>query len=186
MRLEGAEHVPEAGPYILVANHINWKDPPAIELLLRVAIRFMAKSESFETPFIGGLLRGIGCFPVRRGQADRRALELCLSVLRAGRPLGYFPEGTRSRDGRLRRAHPGIAFLALRSGAPIVPVGVTGTPAARIRRSDILVRVGEPFRANDLPESATHDDQAVADAIMRRIAALLPEAMRGSYADGRQ
>ena len=182
MRLDGRERIPGAGPYIVVSNHIDWKDPPAIELLFKVAIRFMAKTEAFDMPLLGGLLRGIGCFPVRRGQADRRALETCLDVLRAGNPLGYFPEGTRSRDGKLRRAHPGIAFLASRSGATIVPVGVTGTRGARPLHRDIVVTVGAPFGLAELGLEPTHDEQATADAIMRRVAALLPEEMRGVYA----
>ena len=186
MTLEGRERIPKQGPYIVVANHVNWKDPPAIEFTFGVAIRFMAKIEAFRMFFLGGLLRGIGCFPVRRGVGDRRAVITCLQVLRAGNPLGFFPEGTRSRERKLGRAHPGIAFLALRSDAPILPVGVTGTPDAKLFRSAIRVRVGEPFRASELPETATRDEQAIADAIMRRVAALLPEEMRGYYSDAVQ
>jgi len=183
MTLEGAEHVPARGPYIVVSNHVNWKDPPAIELLIRVPIRFMAKIEAFQLFFLGGLLRGIGCFGVRRGESDRRAIVTCLQVLRAGNVLGFFPEGTRSRDGELHRAHPGIAFLARKSGAPILPVGVTGTGRATLFRSDITVRVGAPFALGELglPDSA--DEQRIADAIMRRVALLLSPEMRGYYRD---
>jgi 1-acyl-sn-glycerol-3-phosphate acyltransferase len=184
MTLDGREHIPASGPYIVVANHVNWKDPPAIELLFRMPIRFMAKIEAFQMFFLGGLLRGIACFPVRRGLSDRRAIVTCLQVLRAGKILGFFPEGTRSRDGVLHRAHPGIAFLAVRSGAPILPVGVTGTPAAKMLRSDIHVRVGEPFRVDDLGLPPGASEQEIADGIMRRIAALLPAEMRGQYAAG--
>lgn len=185
IRVEGLERLPAAGGYILVANHISWWDPPAIEFALGVPIRYMAKREVFEWPVLGGFLRGIGCFPVRRGESDRRALETALRVLDAGQPLGFFPEGTRSRDERLRRARSGVAFLARRSGAPVVPVAVTGTRRARLRlppRSDILVRVGEPFTVRDVEGSAGMDDQALADAIMRRVAGLLPDEMRGEYA----
>jgi len=186
MTLENGERIPARGAYIVVANHVNWKDPPAIELTFRVAIRFMAKQEAFEMFFLGGLLRGIGCFPVRRGEADRRAMVTCLQVLRVGNPLGFFPEGTRSRDRTLHRAHPGIAFLARKSGAPILPVGVIGTPEARLRRSDIRVRVGEPFQLNDLGLQTSATEQEVADAIMRKVAALLPPEMRGEYANEAQ
>jgi len=186
MTLENGERVPARGPYIVVANHVNWKDPPAIELTLRVAIRFMAKQEAFEMLLLGGLLRGIGCFPVRRGEADRRAMVTCLQVLRVGNPLGFFPEGTRSRDDRLHRGHPGIAFLARKSGVPILPVGVTGTSEAKLRRSDIRVRVGEPFQLDSLGLDARATEQDVADAIMRRVAALLPPEMRGEYASEAQ
>jgi len=186
MTLENGERVPARGPYIVVANHVNWKDPPAIELTLRVAIRFMAKQEAFEMFFLGGLLRGIGCFPVRRGGADRRAMVTSLQVLRAGMPLGFFPEGTRSRDRRLHRALPGIAFLARRSGVPILPVGVAGTADARPLRSDIRIRVGEPFQLDSLGLRLNATEQEVADAIMRKVAELLPPEMRGAYASEAQ
>jgi 1-acyl-sn-glycerol-3-phosphate acyltransferase len=185
IRVEGLENLPQRGPYILVSNHISWYDPPAIEFALRIPIRFMGKRELFAVPVIGFVLRAIGSFPVRRGESDRRALEMALRVLEAGQPLGYFPEGTRSRDGVLHRAKPGIAFLARRSGAPIVPIGVSGTPEMRIRvppRSDVVVRVGAPFTIDDLGGRLL-DDQALADAIMRRVAALLPSQMRGVYAE---
>ena len=183
MRLEGREHIPSLGGYIVVANHIDWKDPPVIELSFGIAIRFMAKIEAFEVFFLGGLMRGKGCFPVRRGESDRRALTTCLQVLKAGNPLGFFPEGTRSRDGVLHRGHPGIAFLARRSGAPILPVGITGTRQAKMLRSAIRVRVGAPFRVTELGLGVDPSDQETADAIMRRIAALLPADMRGYYAE---
>jgi 1-acyl-sn-glycerol-3-phosphate acyltransferase len=181
MRLVGGEHVPTSGPFIVVANHVDWKDPPALEFTLRRAIRFMAKIEAFDLFFLGGVMRGIGCFPVRRGESDRRAIRTCLDVLAAGNPLGFFPEGTRSRDGRLRRAQPGVAFLARRSGAPILPVGIVGTRGARPFRARIEVRVGAPFRVTDLA-TEERDEQALADAIMRRVAALLPAEQRGVYA----
>jgi len=166
-----------------VANHINWKDPPWIEFALGRAIRYMGKRELFETPIIGFLLRAIGAFPVRRGEADRGALQMALAVVAAGQPLGFFPEGHRSESGELIRGRPGVAYVAQHSGAPIIPLAVSGTRGARLGafwRRDILMRVGEPFRARDLgvpPEDA----QAVTDAIMRRVAALLPPEQRGVY-----
>src|SRR5258708_32931605 len=138
----------------------------------------MAKIEAFSIFFVGGVMRGKGCFPVRRGESDRRALTTSLQVLRSGNPLGFFPEGTRSRDGALHRGHPGIAFLARRSGAPILPVGLTGTRQAKLLRSNITVRVGEPFQVQDLGLAAGASDPETTDAIMRRIAALLPPDMR--------
>jgi len=184
-RIEGAERVPARGPFVVVTNHVNWKDPPWIEFALGRAIRYMAKREVFAVPVMGFVLRGIGCFPVRRGEADRGALATALAVLAAGQPLGYFPEGHRSESGALIRAKPGIALIAERSEALIVPVGVIGTKEARLGRfwrRDITIRVGEPFRARDLPGAPAGDPQVIADAIMRRIAALLPTEMRGVYA----
>lgn len=180
IHVDGREHLPSRGGYIIAANHISWLDPPIIEFALGIPIRYMAKRELFDVPLLGLALRAIGNFPVRRGESDRRAVETALRVLDAGQPLGFFPEGTRSKDGCLRRAKPGIAFLARRSGAPIVPIGVMGTRRAGIRlpRPRILVRIGRPLAPSDLPPG---DDQARADEIMRRIAELLPDAMRGEY-----
>jgi len=182
-RLEGGENIPRTGGYILVANHINWKDPPWIEFALGHAIRYMGKRELFETPVIGFLLRAIGAFPVRRGEADRGALRMALNVIAAGQPLGFFAEGHRSESGQLIRGHPGVAYVAQRSGAPLVPLAVIGTKRARLGafwRRDILIRVGEPFRSSDLAVKAD-DAQAVTDAIMRRVAALMPPEQRGVY-----
>ncbi|MBI3522772.1 MAG: 1-acyl-sn-glycerol-3-phosphate acyltransferase [Chloroflexi bacterium] len=184
LAVRGREHIPAEGPYILAANHIDWKDPPWIEFAFRVPLRYMAKQEVFEVPLIGGVLRGIGCFPVRRGEADRRAIVTALRVLETGHPLGFFPEGHRSEDGVLRRGHPGIALLAERSGAPIVPVGIAGTTHARLGRfwrRDIDVVIGESFRVADLASSERSSADATTAAIMRRIARLLPEEMRGEH-----
>jgi len=182
-RLDGAENIPRSGGYILVSNHINWKDPPWIEFALGRAIRYMGKRELFETPVIGFALRAIGAFPVRRGEVDRGALQMALAVIAAGQPLGFFPEGHRSENGQLIRGRPGIAYVAQHSGAPIVPLAVSGTRRARLGafwRRDILFSVGPPFRASDLG-ATPNDQQAVADAIMRRVAALLPPEQRGVY-----
>jgi len=182
-RLEGGENIPRTGGYILVANHINWKDPPWIEFALGHAIRYMGKRELFETPVIGFLLRAIGAFPVRRGEADRGALQMALNVVAAGQPLGFFAEGHRSESGQLIRGRPGVAYVAEHSGAPLIPLAVIGTKRARLGafwRRDILIRVGEPFRAADLAVKAD-DPQAVTDAIMRRVAALMPPEQRGVY-----
>jgi 1-acyl-sn-glycerol-3-phosphate acyltransferase len=182
-RLEGAENIPRSGGYILVANHINWKDPPWIEFAVGRAIRYMGKRELFEVPVIGYILRAIGAFPVRRGEADRGALQTALAVVKAGQPLGFFPEGHRSDSGQLIRGRPGVAYIAQHSGALMIPLAVSGTRGARLGafwRRDIMFRAGAPFRASDL-DMRPDDQQAVADAIMRRVAALMPPEQRGVY-----
>ena len=185
IRVRGREHVPASGPYILASNHINWKDPPVVSLALAIPIRWMAKAEVFRWFVIGFLLRGIGSIPVRRGESDRRAMVTGLRVLERGLPLGVFPEGHRSEDGRLLRGRPGIGLLAERTNALIVPCGVSGTATSvvnLIRRRTVQISFGAPFRVSDLSPEERKDHQAVADAVMRRIAAQLPEPMRGMYA----
>lgn len=181
VRVEGLERVP-AGAVILVSNHASWKDPPWLTFAMDRAVRFMGKEELFRVPIIGGALRLSGNFGVRRGEADRRAVVTAFRVLAAGLPLGFFPEGHRSESGALIQAHPGVALIAKRANVPIVPVGIIGSKRARLGafwRRDVIYRFGEAFRASELPPG---DDQAGADAIMRRVAALLPPEMRGLYA----
>lgn len=183
MRVAGIENVPRAGPYLMVANHISWKDPPWIAFALRLPIRYMTKQEAFALPLLGGLLVAIGCFPVRRGSSDRRAIITALRVLASGQVLGFFPEGHRSENAALLPAHSGAAMLAARSGVPVLPIGVVGTNSARLGRfwrRDIQITVGTPFTAAEL---GLADDRALADAIMGRIAVLLPPKMRGVYLD---
>ncbi len=181
MRTIDIQNVPDRGPYILVGNHISWLDPEWIAWAVREPVKYMAKEEIFEWFFVGGLIRFIGCFPVKRGTSDRRAFVTALKVLANGQVLGFFPEGHRSETGAMIRAHPGIAGIALRSGVPLVPVGVTGSRGVfgKFWRRDLTLRFGKPFYAKDLGEV---EPQAVADAIMRKVAELLPAPMHGVYA----
>jgi 1-acyl-sn-glycerol-3-phosphate acyltransferase len=187
VEVRGRENVPTSGAYIVVANHTSWKDPPVVSLALRTPIRWMAKTEVFEYIFLGFLLRGIGNFAIRRGESDRRAITLALDVLAKGLPLGVFPEGHRSETKALLRGRPGISLLADRGDTLIVPVGIVGTPTARLRiprRKDVVLTFGKAFRVSELSADIRRDRQATADAIMLRIAETLPQQMRGEYAEG--
>jgi len=195
-RVEGLEHAPREGAYILVSNHCSNLDPPFIGAAVghhtgRV-IHFMAKDEISRWPLVGWLARSAGVFFVRRGEGDRAAQRIALQHLAAGRPIGIFPEGTRSRDGVLREAKLGVALLAIRSGAPILPVGISGSGRifpgrSRIpHRTRVDIRIGPVFRLAHQPDG--HLDREVLAAgterIMREIAALLPDDQRGRWRSG--
>ena len=195
-RVDGLEHVPRGGPYILVGNHCSNLDPPFVGAAVghstgRV-IYFMAKEEIRRWPLIGWLARGSGVFFVRRGEGDRAAQRIALAHLAAGEPIGIFPEGTRTRDGVLGEPKPGVALLAMRSGAPLLPVGITGSGKifpGRSRwphRTRVDIRVGEPFSLPAQPEGRLDriDLERGTERIMREIAALLPEWQRGRYGSG--
>jgi 1-acyl-sn-glycerol-3-phosphate acyltransferase len=145
----------------------------------------------FGWPILGPAFRAFGAFPVRRTEADLAALRQATELIEEGRTLIMFPEGTRSRTGGLTKAHPGTGLLALRTGAPIVPVAVTGTFGVSwpwiflkpysIKR--VTVTFGEPFTLPPVDRINTKSAEAATEAIMRRIAALLPEQYRGVYAE---
>jgi 1-acyl-sn-glycerol-3-phosphate acyltransferase len=190
-RVDGLEHVPPDGPYIVVSNHTSNLDPPfvgtAIGHKIGRIIHFMAKEEIRSWPLVGWLARSAGVFFVRRGQGDRAAQRIALAHLAAGEVIGIFPEGTRSRDGRLREAKLGVALLALLSGVPLLPVGIAGTHRifpgrSRIpHRTRVIVRIGPAFRLADGPVRKPDRAalQAGTDRIMREIAALLPRSQGG-------
>jgi|SRR5450756_566210 len=185
--VEGLEHIPRGSSFLLVSNHLNLIDPPVLGALLPRRIVFMAKEELFRTPLIGQVVAWYGAFAVRRGQADRQALRNATEVLGHGQVLGMFPEGTRSRTGKMIEAHPGAALIALLSGATVVPVAITGTDRVRslfslLRRPMIRVRIGEPFKMERAPSRKEGLEEATME-MMGRVAALLPEEQRGFYAD---
>jgi len=187
----GKEHVPLEGPLIVASNHLNNADPPMVALAVPRHPTFMAKQEMIKWPIIGPAFRIFGAFPVRRGEADLSALRAATEVVHSGAMLVMFPEGTRSRTGGLTKGHPGTALVALRTGAPILPVAITGSEGLTwpwiflrpLSVKHIKVTIGEPFR---LPPVERVNSEAAGEAtgvIMRRIAALLPEKYRGVYAD---
>ncbi len=129
VKVEGKHHLPRSGPVILAANHRSFLDSIFIPMVVRRRVTFVAKAEYFDARKTAWFFRGVGQIPIRRegGSASERALESAMDVLRSGGVFGIYPEGTRTRDGLMHRGHTGVARLALRSGAPIVPVGLVGT-----------------------------------------------------------
>jgi 1-acyl-sn-glycerol-3-phosphate acyltransferase len=125
IRVEGAEHVPPSGSVILCANHIHWIDPIILAVAAPRPIQFMAKQEIFQTPVLGAIVRALGAFPVDREGNDRGALKRSLAVLEAGGCFGIFPEGTRVKTGELGEFHGGTAYLALKTGAQVIPAGIS-------------------------------------------------------------
>lgn len=182
------------GPLIIASNHLSWFDIPLIGLAIpKKHIAFMAKKEYFHSPFHRFLIDLYGSFTVARGTVDRTALKLADKALAEGRPLGIFPEGTRSKTLQLQKGHLGTAFIALRRNAYILPIGIWGTEKIRLKcskitnifyRPKVVVNVGEPFRLPEVKGNPSRQDLVRAtDIIMRRIAELLPEEYRGVYRD---
>jgi 1-acyl-sn-glycerol-3-phosphate acyltransferase len=198
VRFEGSiDDIPKQGPVILAANHVSNVDGVllagwVIPHLSR-QVQWLGKREMFDVPVMGRVVRAYGVHPVERSGADIEAFRIAEGILDSGQVLLLFPEGTRSRDAALQKPRDGLALLALRTGATIVPIGLSDTnklwPRGKKprfwRNGHVTVRVGKPFKlADELPPDLSRKDAKThaTDLIMRRIAALLPERQRGPYA----
>jgi len=184
--VSGREYVPLSGPLLVAATHLSWYDPIILALVLPRRVWFFAKMEVFRWPIVGWLCWLTGQIPVHRGEGDRAALEKALAYLREGRALIVFPEGTVERQEQMIAAHTGMAMLAVRTSATILPVGHTGTRRIlRSRRSwfpRVTIHVGEPL-VPVMPEGVAHKVglQMITQDVMMRIAGMLPPERRGVY-----
>ncbi|WP_309101931.1 lysophospholipid acyltransferase family protein [Microbacterium sp.] len=195
-RVEGRENVPLAGAVIFASNHLSFIDSIAIPVAAPRPVHFLAKSSYFEgTGFSGALSRtffqSIGAIPVQRGagQAALDALDLQRRLLEDGLAVALYPEGTRSTDGRLYKGRTGVAFLALQTGAPVVPVGLIGTdkvmpvgaktPSMKER---VTVRFGDPLDLSAHgPATSGRARRLATDQIMAAIHALSGQELAGAY-----
>ena len=123
----GAENVPKEGAMIMAANHMSNWDPPILGTYLPRTVGYMAKEELFKPAIAGAIIKSLNAFPVKRGASDRGAIKMALNILKKGLCLGIFPEGTRSRDGKLHKAQAGVSLIAAMSKAPVVPTALIGT-----------------------------------------------------------
>jgi 1-acyl-sn-glycerol-3-phosphate acyltransferase len=197
-KLRGLENVPKTGPVILASNHLSFADSIVIPTLVPRKVVFLAKADYFTGTGIRGFLtrawfQGIGMLPVDRDdtKAAMDSLDTALGVLAKGEAFGIYPEGTRSRDGRLYRGRTGVAHLALTAGVPVVPVGVTGTEnlqpvGSRLPRlAKVTVAFGEPLDftgyADGVPSGRAR--RTVTDEIMAAIQKLTGQEQAGVYND---
>lgn len=199
-KISGVDRIPGDGPVIIASNHLSFIDSVVIPLAVPRRVRFLAKAEYFSGRGLGGRLvaaffRAVDAVPVdRESHLDAMAsLGLAMGVLADGNAFGIYPEGTRSRDGRLYRGRTGVGWLALESGAPVVPVALVGTDrvqpiGARVPRpAPVQVRFGEPvdpapwIAAVARTGGAGKARREITDAVMERIAAMSDQPAAGVY-----
>ncbi|MBG0832030.1 1-acyl-sn-glycerol-3-phosphate acyltransferase [Planomonospora sp. ID67723] len=189
----GAEHVPASGPAILASNHLSVLDSTFLPLVLTRQVRFVAKAEYFTgNPVTAAWMRATGQIPIDRQSptAAQDMLDAAAGVLKEGGLFGIYPEGTRSPDGRLYRGKVGVAWLALATGAPVVPVAMSGTDkvlpigASTPKLGRVGVRIGEPMTFTGSQTSA-RDRRQVTDEIMAAIHGLSGQEYVPRYAPAR-
>ncbi len=180
----GRQNVTETGPLIIASNHLSWADVPLIPAFLKRKVVYMAKEETFRGKG-GWFVRFLGAFPVKRGEADRQSLRTAEEQLKAGRILSIFPEGTRSKIHTLGQAHAGMGMIALRSGAPVIPVAIYGSEKAFKKfRPRITIIYGEPMILTPKGKKITREDiDRSTEQVMLRISSMLPPEYRGVYAE---
>jgi 1-acyl-sn-glycerol-3-phosphate acyltransferase len=195
-RVEGLENLPATGPVIVASNHRSFADSMVIPIVTPRQVVFLAKEDYFTGTGVKGTLQrawfeGMGMVPVDRDdtKAALASLDIALEVLRQGKAFGIYPEGTRSRDGRLYRGRTGVAHLALTSGAPVVPVGLTGTEhlqpvgSTLPRLAKVTVRFGAALRFEGRYDGvpAGRARREVTDVVMNEIQKLSGQEFAGVY-----
>lgn len=174
------KNVPRSGPLIVAPLHVSHLDPPAVACGTNRHLRFMAKEELFHSRLFGGLIRSLGAFPVKRGENDTEAIRLAIQLIEKGEAVLIFPEGTRGDGKHIQPINRGVAMLAKRTGAKVVPVGIVGTHVAwpkgqkKIRRAKIRIVYGEPFTYEEIAKGASEKEnrELFAHELQARIVAL--------------
>ncbi len=196
-QVSGLHNVPRSGPVIIAGNHVSFADEIFTPLAARRQVFYFAKAEYFNSPGLrgramGAFFHGLGQLPVDRDdpRAAAGSIDSGVEVLRDGQALGIYPEGTRSPDGRLYKFRTGVARLALRSGAPVVPVGLVGTRdvqppgGKRWHRAPVAVRFGTPldFSGREAEERSARAMRAITEQIRQAVQALSGQEYVDAYA----
>jgi len=192
IRISGRNNIPLHTPYIVVINHISLFEAPFVGAFWPEQLEAIGASDIWDRPGQNILAVLWGGIPVHRGDFDRAAVSGVLSALRGGSPLLIAPEGGRSHAPGLRKAKPGISYIAEQTGLPIIPVGITGTTddfwqkASKGKRPPLEMRIGEPLclpPVTGIGAERRESRQRNADLVMHIIAGLLPEEYRGVYSE---
>jgi 1-acyl-sn-glycerol-3-phosphate acyltransferase len=192
VQVEGLDNIPAAGPTILMINHVAFLDPVILIACVRRRILPMSKIENLKLPGVNLLIWLWGAINVKRGEVDRAALRQAIEALKAGHLLLMAPEGTRSKSGELQPPHDGIAYVATRTGALVIPVGIVGTPQIgknwkRLKRTHVHVTLGCPFYFETAGARVGREELSLMTReAMYQLAAVLPPQQRGTFANLRQ
>lgn len=173
-RAEGVENLPQTGGYILCSNHRSYLDPIFLGVKVKRQLAFMAKEELFRVKVLGPIIKKLGAFPIARGKGDTWAVEFAIDTVKSGKALMLFPEGTRSKDGKLLKLKSGVIVIASQSQGLIVPSAIVFEGKLRFRR-EVTVRYGKPISCDELGLNGVDRQslKAAREKLMARISELL-------------
>lgn len=148
--IEGTENIPQDKPVVLASNHRSYADPVILTMPMKLPVSYMAKEELFHNKLFGWFIRKLGAFPVVRGSGDMQVIDDSIKILESGRNLVIFPEGTRSKDGKVGKGKTGVAMIAAKSGADVVPCGIIFEGEKLHFRSKLTLKFGKPIKAEEI------------------------------------
>ncbi len=182
IRYENRENIPKDSTVIYAANHRTNADPPLVGSGARGRCVFMAKEELFQGNIIfKWLIQALGAFPVSRGKGDSGTLDTAVEKLNSGRSLTIFPEGTRSKDGKVHRGHSGAAVIAVRADKPIIPVGIVFGEKLKFR-TPISIKYGKPIYPSEYVEDFENPNPRQLVKLKNRYMADIKQLVEGEYA----
>ena len=175
--IEGVENIPQDRPVVLASNHRSYADPVILTMPMKLPVSYMAKEELFHNKLFGWFIRKLGAFPVTRGAGDMSVIDDSINILRSGRNLVIFPEGTRSKDGKVGKGKTGVAMIAAKSGADVVPCGIVIEGEKLHFRSKLTLKFGKPIKAGELAVEGSSPREL--KEVKKRIMGAITELVEG-------
>ena len=175
--IEGVENIPQDRPLVMASNHRSYADPVILTMPMKKPVTYMAKEELFKNKLFGWFITMLGAFPVKRGAGDMQVIDDAVEILNSGRHLVIFPEGTRSKDGKVGKGKTGVALIAAKSGADVLPCGIIFEGEKLRFRSKLTLRFGKVIPAEEI---AVEDASPKAlKAVKARIMDAIKELVEG-------
>lgn len=175
--IEGVENIPQDRALVMASNHRSYADPVILTMPMKKPVTYMAKEELFKNKLFGWFIRKLGAFPVKRGTGDMQVIDDAVDILESGRHLVIFPEGTRSKDGKVGKGKTGVALIAARSGADVLPCGIIFEGEKLHFRSKLTLRFGKVIPAEEI--AVTDGSPKELKAAKLRIMGAITELVEG-------
>lgn len=177
-KIEGIENIPQDRPLVMASNHRSYADPVILTIPMKRPVTYMAKEELFKNKLFGWFITKLGAFPVKRGAGDMQVIDDSIAILNSGRNLVIFPEGTRSKDGKVGKGKTGVALIAAKSGADVIPCGIVFEGEKLKFRSKLTLRFGKVIPAEEI---AVEDASPKAlKGVKKRIMSAITELVEGT------